>query len=131
MHRYTRATAIPPNTKKAVALRDCANGPATCIICGQPGMPCCHIVRRSQGGMGIAANIVTLCSPCHYALDEGLGMKRLRPLGLNTQQDVRKFVVEYIKCFYPDWTEENVKYKKGGNIDAESDCIARQADENP
>lgn len=52
MHRETKATAIPASVKAAVALRDCANGPATCIICGEPGMPCCHVVRRSQGGRG-------------------------------------------------------------------------------
>lgn len=119
MHRLTRATAIPPKVKKLVALRDCANGPATCIICGAPGMPCCHIVRRSQGGRGVAQNIVTLCSQCHYALDEGLGLKRLAPLGLDTQAKVRAYVIDYIKSIYPDWTEEGVKYRKGEGYDTE------------
>ena len=113
MHRQTKATAIPAKVKAAVAARDCMNGPATCIICGAPGSPCCHIVRRSQGGIGVEENIVTLCSPCHYAFDEGIGMARLKPLGLNSQKDVRDYIVSYIKGFYPDWTEESVKYKKG------------------
>lgn len=60
-------------------------------------------------------NIVTLCSPCHYAFDEGLGMKRLKPLGLNTQQDVRDYILDYIKGFYPGWTEEKVTYRKWAN----------------
>ena len=112
MHRMTKFTAIPASVKAEVANRDCTHGPATCIICGQPGTPSCHIVRRSQGGMGVAENIVTLCSQCHYAFDEGLFLKRLWPLGLKTQQDVREYIIEYIKGFYPDWTEESVTYRK-------------------
>lgn len=112
MHQQTKKTSIPAHVKAAVALRDSVHGPVTCIICGSPGGPHCHIVRRSQGGMGVEQNIVTLCGPCHYALDEGLYLNRLKPLGLNSQQDVREYVINYIKGFYPDWTEDSVKYKK-------------------
>lgn len=119
MHKITKATAIPAKVKAAVAARDCINGPATCILCGAPGMPCCHIVRRSQGGMGIEQNIVSLCSPCHYAFDEGMGMKRLASLGFHAQKDIRDYIVEYIKGFYPDWTEETVKYRKWGGHESD------------
>ena len=112
MHRTTKQTDIPASVKMAVALRDCKNGPATCIICGRPGRPNAHIVRRSQMGRGIEQNIVSLCGECHYALDEGLFLNRLKPLGLDTQQKVMEYVIDYIKGFYPDWTEESVKYKK-------------------
>lgn len=112
MHRMTKMTAIPARVKAIVAQRDCAHGPATCIICGAPGGPHCHIIRRSQGGMGVEQNIVTLCGPCHYALDEGLFLDRLRPLGLDTQKKVREYVIDYIKGFYPDWTPESVTYHK-------------------
>ena len=112
MHRQTKQTAIPASVKRAVALRDCAHGPATCIICGRPGLPSAHIVRRSQGGKGVEQNIVSLCPDCHYSMDEGLFLGRLKPLGFTTQQEVREYVVNYIKGFYPDWTEESVKYKK-------------------
>lgn len=112
MHRQTAKTGIPASVKAAVALRDSVNGPATCIICGAPGGPHCHIVRRSQGGMGVEQNIVTLCGPCHYAFDEGIGLKRLKPLGLNTMDDVRRYIVDYISGFYPDWTPERVTYRK-------------------
>lgn len=108
MHRLTKATAIPDSVKERVRERDHGR----CIICGAEGIPCCHIVRRSQMGMGVEENIVTLCSPCHYAFDEGLGMKRLKPLGLNTQQDVRDYIVDYIRGFYPGWTKEKVTYRK-------------------
>ena len=120
MHRQTIATSIQTKVKAAVALRDSAHGPATCIICGDPGGPHCHIVRRSQGGMGIEQNIVTLCGPCHYALDEGLFLNRLKPLGLHSQQDVRAYVIRYIKGFYPDWTEEKVRYHKWDSVSKSS-----------
>ena len=114
MHRQTKQTAIPASVKAAVALRDSANGPATCIICGAPGGPHCHIVRRSQGGMGIEENIVTLCPQCHYSLDEGLYLKRLAPLGIKTQQQVQNIVEDYMREKYPGWNRENVKYRKWG-----------------
>lgn len=101
MHRETKATAIPPSVKAAVAKRDCLNGPATCILCGKPGMPNAHIVRRSRGGMGVEQNIVSLCPDCHRELDEGKDSAMLMEI-----------VVEYIKGFYPDWTPESVMYKK-------------------
>lgn len=117
MHRMTKFTAIPASVKAKVAKRDCAHGPATCIICGAPGSPSCHIVRRSQGGMGVEENIVTLCSPCHYAFDEGLGIKRLQPLGFHSQKDVENYIIDYIKGFYTDWTIEGVTYRKWGRAD--------------
>lgn len=116
MHRLTKATAIPDSVKERVRERDRGR----CIICGAEGFPCCHIVRRSQMGMGVEENIVTLCSPCHYAFDEGLGIKRLKLLGMNSQKDIMDYIVEYIKGFYPDWSEEKVTYRKWPNeTDAE------------
>lgn len=108
MHRQTKATSIHPRTKGEVSKRDGGR----CIICGAPGAPCAHVVRRSQGGMGTFQNIVTLCNECHYSLDEGLFLGRLKPLGLDSQAKIREFVINYLKGFYPDWTEESVKYKK-------------------
>lgn len=108
MHDMTKATSIPKSVKEAVYERD--NG--RCIICGAPGGPWCHIVRRSQGGVGTERNVVTLCGLCHYSLDEGLFLGRLKPLGLTTQRDVEGYVIGYIKGFYPDWTRESVTYHK-------------------
>lgn len=108
MHRQTKATSIHPRTKCEVSKRDGDQ----CIICGAPGAPCAHVVRRSQGGKGTIQNIVTLCNECHYSLDEGLFLGRLKPLGLDSQAKVREFVINYLKGFYPNWTEEAMKYKK-------------------
>lgn len=122
MHRQTKATAIPSGVKAAVANRDCSNGPATCIICGRPGGPHCHIVRRSQGGKGVVENIVTLCNECHYAFDEGIGLKRLEPLGFHSRQDIEDFIIDYIKSFYPDWTREKVTYHRWKTLEGNSKC---------
>lgn len=108
MHAETKHTAIPASVKAAVKARD----GGTCIICGAPGMPCCHAVRRSQGGMGVEENIVTLCGRCHYAFDEGLFLKQLRPLGLHDRQDIKNFIHAYLAGHYPGWTPEGVTYHK-------------------
>lgn len=113
MHAETKHTAIPASVKADVALRDSTHGPATCIICGAPGMPCCHVVRRSQGGRGdTEQNIVTLCPECHLAFDEGLGMNRLRPLGFHSRQNIKDYIYSYMKGIYPDWDPKSVMYKK-------------------
>lgn len=109
MHNETKHTAITQQVKDTVYARD----DGKCIVCGSPGNPCCHVVRRSQGGRGdTERNIVTLCHDCHYAFDEGLFMGRLRPLGFNTQQDVANHIVVYIKRQYPGWTPDSVTYHK-------------------
>ena len=60
----------------------------------------------------VEENIVTLCDKCHYAFDEGLFMDRLRPFGFNSREDIRTYIIDYLKGFYPDWSEEKVRYKK-------------------
>lgn len=111
MHRQTKATSIPASVKAAVAIRD----HSTCIICGAPGGPHCHVVRRSQGGRGdTERNIVTLCDPCHMAMDQGLFLSRLQPLGLSTQREVQEYVFDYMRALYPNWTPESMKYHKYG-----------------
>lgn len=115
MHRETTYTAIPASVKAAVAQRDSSGGrPATCIICGRPGGPWCHVVPRSNGGMGVEQNIVTLCNRCHIAFDEGLFIKELKPLGFESREDIKEYIISYIKRFYTDWTPESVTYRKYG-----------------
>ena len=97
MHRTTKATAISQEVKEAVTLRD----KGRCIFCGKPGKPVCHVVRRSQLGMGIEQNIVTACDACHRQLDEG-----------QTREAMYARAVAYLKGFYPNWTKEEVTYKK-------------------
>ena len=57
MHRETKKTQINPKTKKEVTIRD----KGRCIVCGAPGIGNAHFIRRSQGGLGIKENLITLC----------------------------------------------------------------------
>ena len=73
-----------------------------CVICGaNDGQPVAHIVARSHGGLGIPENIVTLCPRCHYRYDQ-----------TTERYFLRQQLEEYIKRFYPDWTERTVTYHK-------------------
>ena len=99
MHRMTKFTQIPQSVKDAVFARDGER----CILCQSPnGLPNAHVVRRSQLGMGIEKNIVTLCYECHKAFDEGKDSEALYAK-----------IVAYLKGFYPDWTRDDVIYRKG------------------
>ena len=99
MHKQTKATAITPKVKREVMERD----GGLCIVCGAPGDPVSHVVRRSQGGLGVARNVVTHCWRCHQMYD------------LRTSEAVRQSTMDYIKRMYPGWTAESVKYSKYGD----------------
>ena len=75
--KQTKAHEISLKVKKAVAERDSVDGYPCCIYCGKPsptGNPLAfsnaHIVKRSQGGLGVETNIVTLCQFDHYRFDD-------------------------------------------------------------
>ena len=97
MRKETKATKIPEKVKKAVWARDGGR----CIVCLRPGNPWCHFIPRSQGGLGIEQNIVTLCPSCHRAFDEGPQRTALYAC-----------IVGYLKAKYPGWTRENMIYRK-------------------
>jgi 5-methylcytosine-specific restriction endonuclease McrA len=97
MHRRTKALQISPDVKRRVWERD-----GRCILCHRPGSPDAHYIPRSQGGLGIEKNIVTLCQSCHMAYDQGFAR---RELGI----EIRAYLM---KC-YPDWDEADLVYRKG------------------
>ena len=97
MHKMTKATSIPTEVKKKVYIRDGGR----CIVCGEPGAPNAHYIRRSQGGLGIVENIVTLCPKCHHDFDNGF---RRREIG--------DWISEYLDKFYPDFPDEKRVYSK-------------------
>lgn len=100
--KRTKATDISEKVKKEVAKRDSdKNNVARCIICGKPGVPNAHYKKRSQGGLGIAKNIVTMCPDCHYEQDHGKDTK------LYTKK-----IKYYLKSQYKDWNEKDLIYKK-------------------
>ena len=97
MHKRTRACAISKKTKQRVYERDMG----ACIFCGAPGLPEAHVIPRSQGGLGIEENIVTVCRPCHDKLDNSV----------QRQQMLQK-AAEHLERFYPDWNQKNLVYDK-------------------
>lgn len=96
--RRTKALDISKRVKDAVWERD---GHA-CIICGsRAAMPNAHYIARSQGGLGIEQNIVTLCMGCHQAYDNSV-----------KREVLRKLIGLYLSQNYPDWDEKKLYYKK-------------------
>ena len=73
MSKRSKACEIPPKVKEIVWNRDNQR----CISCGiwvPKTFANAHFIKRSQGGLGIPENIVTLCSKCHYEEDFGNGI---------------------------------------------------------
>ena len=74
-----------------------------CIICGSCyAMPNSHYIRRSQGGLGIEENIVTMCQRCHTEYDQGSG-----------RAAIASYTEQYLRSKYPNWNPKKLIYKKG------------------
>lgn len=97
MHKMTKATAIPESVKRKVYARDGGK----CVVCGAPGIPNAHYIRRSQGGLGIEENIVTLCPKCHHDFDNGF-----------KREEIGAWLSEYLDKWYPDFPDEKRVYSK-------------------
>ena len=98
MRKSTKACDIPPKVKERVWDRD----RGCCIVCGNPSAtPSCHYIARSQLGLGIEQNIVTLCAKCHYNYDH-----------TTRREEYREYIRNYLKGKYPEWNEESLVYKK-------------------
>ena len=96
--KRARALDISPKVKKAVWERDGER----CIFCGDHrAMPNAHIVPRSQGGLGIEENVVTACIGCHHDMDH-----------TDKREEMLQKGKDYLRGIYPDWSEEEVTYKK-------------------
>lgn len=96
--RRSKACDISQKVKQKVWDRD----NHMCIYCGRPiAMPNAHYIPRSKGGLGIEANIVTLCQYCHHNFD----MTDMRPF-------YKEFIRDYLKSKYENWNEEDLIYKK-------------------
>lgn len=73
-----------------------------CIICGNPSARAnAHYIRRSQGGLGIEQNVVTLCLRCHDAFDNG-----------DQREEIGSMIRDYLKCCYKNWDEKKLYYDK-------------------
>ncbi len=105
----SKACDISQKVKFQVFLRD--NG--RCVICQNTHnvMPNAHFIPRSQGGLGVEENIVTLCTDltenkCHSRFDRGTKEQR---------EELGNKIESYLKSKYPNWNKENLIYKKGEN----------------
>lgn len=108
MNRRTQELAIPIRVKEAVAVRDSVCGWPCCILCGKPAptgnrvaFSNAHYIARSQGGLGIEENILTLCPKCHRQYDT-VGREAFKPI-------LRRYMLEH----YDGWSEGRLTYKKG------------------
>lgn len=101
MSKRSRACAITPKVREAVEKRD----HGCCIFCHSVGRGEAHIIPRSQGGLGVPENIVTVCRSCHIEMDNGLHTKEYKAVA-----------IAYIRRFYPDWSREKVTYTKWRQI---------------
>ena len=101
MSKRSKACEISQKTKQIVWDRD----QHKCIYCGKYVSKSCanaHFIKRSQGGLGIPENVVTLCPKCHYEEDHGQNTK-----------DYENYIEEYLKNYYGNtWNKENLIYKK-------------------
>ena len=97
MHKRTKATSIPTEVRKRVEERDGQK----CLVCGRQGQGFCHYVPRSQGGLGIEQNLVTLCPDCHREMDNGMNGPMLRAI-----------CEAYLREKYIGWSREKVIYDK-------------------
>lgn len=112
MRKDTKARAIDPKVKEAVADRDSFSGWPCCINCGKPApqesrlaFSNAHFISRAQGGLGIEGNVLTLCPRCHRKYDQ-----------TTRRKDMREFFRAYLTEKYPDWDESKLYYRR--HIDA-------------
>jgi len=104
-----KACDISAKVKQEVWERDRGR----CVVCGNQYnvMPNAHIVPRSAGGLGVATNIVTLCTnftknQCHRKYDFGTKEEK---------EIICKKIEKYMKKHYGDgWCREDQYYKKYG-----------------
>lgn len=100
MPKSKRARAL--DISKAVKDRVWERDNHRCIICGSPyAMPNSHFIRRSQGGLGIEENVVTMCQRCHMMYDQGPDRKT-----------IEAYTEDYLKNLYPGWNREMLYYRR-------------------
>lgn len=108
MRKDTKARDFDRKAKIAIAERDSIDGWPCCVNCGAAApsdiaWSNAHYIARSQGGLGIPENGLTLCPLCHRKYDQTTARSRMR-----------EFFREYLRRHYNGWEEENLIYRKGG-----------------
>lgn len=106
MRKDTKARNFSRSVKEQIAERDSIDGWPCCVRCGYPApefiaFSNAHYIARSQGGLGIAENGLTLCPLCHRRYDQ-----------TTHRAEDREFYREYLKSKYENWDEEALIYRK-------------------
>lgn len=111
-HKRTKACEISQKTKKIVSRRD----GGCCIFCGRFGLPEAHVIPRSQGGLGCAQNIITVCRECHDKLDNSIERKKMLARA-----------IRYLKLYYPKWKKEDFIFDKWQKDKVKTDIETQKA----
>lgn len=106
MHKDTKARDFDRKTKIAISQRDSIEGWPCCVFCGlaapsELAWSNAHYIARSQGGLGIEENGLTLCTICHKKYDQ-----------TTARTEMREYFREYLKERYENWSEEALTYRK-------------------
>lgn len=109
MRKDTKARDFSRSVKIAIAERDSIDGWPCCVFCGvaapsELAYSNAHYIARSQGGLGVERNGLTLCPICHRKYDQ-----------TTARMEMRGFFREYLKEHYEDWSEDALYYRKGEN----------------
>ena len=106
MRKDTKARDFSRKAKEQIAERDSIQGWPCCVSCGAAALAPlaysnAHFIARSQGGLGIPENGLTLCPRCHRRYDQTTDRKQMG-----------EYFREYLKSKYENWSEEALIYRK-------------------
>ena len=96
--KRSKACDISEKVKEAVLKRD----KEKCLFCNREAMPNAHYIPRSQGGLGIEENIITLCVNCHRTYDQTIDRKSMAKFIKCYLIIIEKFPFEY-RCKIINW----------------------------
>lgn len=106
--KKAKACDIKMSVKRRVYERD----EGRCVLCGNyvNVMPNSHYIPRSDSGLGIEENVVTMCTEltenkCHQKYDNCTDKKE--------KKIMKNQIKKHLKTFYHDWDEEKLIYRKG------------------
>ena len=107
MRKDTKARDFDRNTKYAIAKRDSIDGWPCCVYCGasapdEIAWSNAHFIARSQSGLGVERNGLTLCPICHRKYDQ-----------TTARIEMRGYFRDYLQNHYEDWSEDALIYRKG------------------